>query len=43
MDLATELVLARNQLNQLSVSLQDSALLSTIQRLSLITSGLQDA
>lgn len=42
LDLAGELVLARNQLNQFSASVEDTALLKTIQRLSLITSELQE-
>ena len=42
LDLAGELVLARNQLNQFSASLADTPLLKTIQRVSLITSELQE-
>ncbi len=42
LDLAGELVLARNQLNQQSSNLENTALWKTIQRLSLITSELQE-
>ncbi len=41
MDLAGELVLARNQLNQFSSTLEDIGLVKTIQRLSSITSEMQ--
>lgn len=43
MNLVGELVLSRNQMVQYSHSLQDSAFLSTCQRLNLITSELQES
>jgi two-component system chemotaxis sensor kinase CheA len=42
MDLVGELVLARNQILQFGASLQDLSVLGTIQRLSLITTALQE-
>jgi two-component system chemotaxis sensor kinase CheA len=42
MDLVGELVLARNQILQFGASLQDVSVLGTIQRLSLITTALQE-